>query len=272
MARVLSHVFPSSFREPRFHARYAVEILPDSWRISVDFIAHERDLRIRILDLVAHGLVHTIHLLYHIRLLYERRHARSFIGSTNSVFIESSIRTRRKFQLFDRYPPSTIEIVRAIIASSVYRPKSRSSGTNSTQNVRHRLVNTIRVLFFAFLLDLLATVSVSRTCSTHFLLFLSNSKSPWQVLTGWSGSSDLGIRSRHWQVAKRIACVWSFESLLLRHLAFTFFLFFSESSSQKFRCWAVCKLQVDLQGPSSTHHDSSRDRYCTRACSSCSVL
>lgn len=37
--------------------RYAVEILPDSLRISVDFTAHERDLRIRILDLVAHGLV-----------------------------------------------------------------------------------------------------------------------------------------------------------------------------------------------------------------------
>lgn len=57
MARVLFHVFPSSFREPRFHARYAVEILPDSLRISVDFIAHERDSRIRILDLVAHGLL-----------------------------------------------------------------------------------------------------------------------------------------------------------------------------------------------------------------------
>lgn len=114
--------------------------------------------------------------------------------------------------------------------------------------------------------------SLAHVPPISFSFFLSNSKSPWQVLTGWSGSSDLGIRSRHWQVAKRIACVWSFESLLLRHLAFTFFLFFSESSSQKFRCWAVCKLQVDLQGPSSTHHDSSRDRYCTRACSSCSVL
>lgn len=57
MPYLLFHVFPSSFREPRFHARYAVEILADSLRISADFIAYERDLLIRILDLVAHGLV-----------------------------------------------------------------------------------------------------------------------------------------------------------------------------------------------------------------------
>lgn len=63
----------------------------------------------------------------------------------------------------------------------------------------------------------------------------------WQVLTGRAGSSDLGIRSRPWQVAKRIGCVWLSESLSLRHLAFQFYLSLSTNllaeSSLKISFW-----------------------------------
>lgn len=274
MAHFLFHVFLSSFREPRFHASYAVEIFADSLRISTDFIAYERDLRIRILDLVAHGLVQRWYAFYVIPDFCMKDDTRDPLLDQRALFSSNRRLEITRVANFNR--SIGIGIDRRSKSFEQLSPAAyiwRNRGTNPTPNLRHYPTNTIEFCFPRFYsIFSLRFPSLAHIPPIFFSFFLSNSKSPWQVLTGLSGSSDHGIRSRPWQVAKRIACVWSFESLSLRHLPFSFFLLFPESSFQKFRCWAVCKLQVGLQGPSSTHRDLSRDRYFTRACSSRSVL
>lgn len=174
MARVLFHVSLSSFREPRFHAalrcwNFAGFVTDFGWFYRPRTRLTYSNFRSR-----CPRFSPTIHLLCYIRLLYERRHARSFIGSSNSVLFSSNRRLERVTN-FD----CSIGIHRRLKSFEQLSPAAYINRNRvAAEQIVRRTPDIVSSTRSSFIFRVSApssryTVPVSRAYSTHFLLFLS---------------------------------------------------------------------------------------------------